>query len=108
MLTPVDLPSVGPDSLLRSGLLASGVTDEELRRLRRRGELAVLGCVPSWFDEVGLVRTARTVPGVTGNDDEPTAAAATRHRIEGAAFALEAVSSQMLRQDGPASGSSFG
>ncbi|MDN5931993.1 MAG: hypothetical protein L0I24_13170 [Pseudonocardia sp.] len=76
------------------------------------------------------MRTARTVPGVTGNDDvslaevaaglrataavltnpddEPTAAAATRHRIEGAAFALEAVSSQMLRQDGPASGSSFG
>lgn len=40
MLAPVDLPISG--SLLRPRLLAAGVTDDELRRLRRAGELAVL------------------------------------------------------------------
>ncbi|MBW0117450.1 type IV toxin-antitoxin system AbiEi family antitoxin domain-containing protein [Pseudonocardia abyssalis] len=36
----MDLPIAGP--LLRPRLLAAGVTDDELRRLRRAGELAVL------------------------------------------------------------------
>lgn len=40
MLAPVDLPISGP--LLRPRQLAAGVTDDELRRLRRAGELAVL------------------------------------------------------------------
>ncbi|MDN5759431.1 MAG: hypothetical protein L0H59_13040 [Tomitella sp.] len=48
------------------------------------------------------------VAELTNPDDELTAAAAIRHRIEGAALALEAVNSQMLRQDGRASGSSSG
>lgn len=39
-LGPVDLPTVGPGPLLRPALLSSGVTDDELRRMRRRGELA--------------------------------------------------------------------
>ncbi|WP_300009015.1 hypothetical protein [Pseudonocardia sp.] len=38
----MDLPSAGPGPLLRSGLLAAGVTDGELRRLRRLRELAPL------------------------------------------------------------------
>lgn len=38
----MDLPTLGPGPLLRPGLLAAGVTDDELRRLRRRGELTVL------------------------------------------------------------------
>jgi hypothetical protein len=35
----VDLPTLGPGLLLRPGLPAAGVTDDEVRRLRRRGEL---------------------------------------------------------------------
>lgn len=38
----MDLPTVGPGPLLRPGLLAAGVTDAELRRLRRCGDLAAL------------------------------------------------------------------
>ncbi len=39
ILDGVDLPTAGPGPLLRPALLASGVTDDELRRMRRRGEL---------------------------------------------------------------------
>jgi hypothetical protein len=38
----VDLPTLGPGLLLRPGLLAAGVTDDEVRRLRRRGELVAV------------------------------------------------------------------
>ncbi|HEY0814637.1 MAG TPA: hypothetical protein VGE11_15265 [Pseudonocardia sp.] len=38
----MDLPTLGPGPLLRPGLLAAGVTDDEVRRLLRRGELAVV------------------------------------------------------------------
>jgi hypothetical protein len=38
----VDLPTLGPGLLLRPGLLAAGVTDDEMRRLLRRGELATV------------------------------------------------------------------
>lgn len=38
----MDLPTVGPGPLLRPRLLAAGVTDEELRRSRRRGDLAAI------------------------------------------------------------------
>jgi hypothetical protein len=38
----VDLPTAGPGPLLRPALLGAGVTDDELRRLRRRGELTPL------------------------------------------------------------------
>jgi hypothetical protein len=39
----VELPALGPDALLRRpGLLAAGVTDDELRRMRRRGELVTI------------------------------------------------------------------
>ena len=38
----MELGDLGPGLLLRSGLLAAGVTDDELRRARRRGELTVV------------------------------------------------------------------
>jgi hypothetical protein len=38
----VDLPTLGPGLLLRAGLLAAGVTDDEVRRLRRSGELVAV------------------------------------------------------------------
>jgi hypothetical protein len=38
----VDLPTLGPGLLLRPSLLAAGVTDDEVRRLRRRGELVAV------------------------------------------------------------------
>lgn len=38
----MDVPSLGPGPLLRPRLLAAGVTDDELRRARRRGELTLL------------------------------------------------------------------
>jgi hypothetical protein len=42
ILVVVDLPTAGPGPLLRPALLGAGITDDELRRLRRRGELAPL------------------------------------------------------------------
>lgn len=42
ILCPMDLSTYGSGPLLRPGLLAAGVTDDELRSLRRRGRLAVI------------------------------------------------------------------
>ena len=42
ILARMDLSTYGPGPLLRPRLLAAGVTDDELRRLRRRGGLATL------------------------------------------------------------------
>lgn len=38
----MDLPTIGPGLLVRRRLLDAGVTDDEMRRMRRRGELATI------------------------------------------------------------------
>jgi hypothetical protein len=74
MLRPMEPSALGPGPLLRRpGLLAAGVTDEEVRRMRRRGELITI-CRGTYVDpadprlrrpeERHLLQVAAVVPRI--------------------------------------------